>query len=214
MARINPDGTYSGRVGNVVYFSRGGKTFMKAYKKPAESNRPAQLIQRAKLTAASSFLGDFRKIIDLGYQGNDTHSSGYQEALEYHMKNTMRNITPEGAAKPKFEVDPELAKISKSQQPLSETCERIGNTVTISWDPTIGAEVNRHFDSLVLVSWQPGKRAAVDYHVGRRDEGTGTTVLSHDLNAPVHLWAFFMNQQKSNQKTKENVSESVYLGEF
>lgn len=216
MARLNPDGTYSGRAGNIVYYTRNGKTFMKEYKIPTDPKKPKQLSQRARMSAASSFISRFRKIIDIGFQGSDTNSSGYQEAMEYHMGNALRDVTPQGDEKPVFEVIIEDVKISRGliDPPVVDACEREGNKITVNWDPTLGNLINKLFDSLVIVAYTPEKGTFADYHVGRREQGTGTTMLPAKFNAPVHLWAFYLNQEKNQVKGKENVSGSVYLGEF
>ncbi|GEM_PF-1377869 len=216
MARVNKDGTISGRAGNVVYFTRGGVTYMKEYKKPHDPKRPMQLIQRAKVSAASAFLAGFRKILDTGYQGSETHKTGYMEALNYTVKNAMQDVTPEGSVKPVFEVAPEKLVVARGliTAPQIDVCQRIGDEINLNWDPKISGLINRHYDSLVLVMWQPGESAYADFVVGRRDQGAGRAKVDSKFDGPVHLWAFYVNQQKNQIKSKENVSDSVYLGEF
>ncbi|HLN52519.1 MAG TPA: DUF6266 family protein [Lentimicrobium sp.] len=216
MARINPDGTYSGKVGNVVYFRRNGKTFMKEYKKPTDPKKPSQMSQRAKLTVASGFLSGFRKIIDTGYQGTETHSTGYQEALEYHMEHALREITAAGSEKPDFEVSIDKVKLSRGliDTPQVDSCERAGNKILLNWVPTLGGIHNRLYDSLALVAYNQQTGVTVNYHVGCRDDGSGSTLLPDEFTEPVHLWVFYLNQEKNRQKHKQNVSGSIYLGEF
>ncbi len=216
MARVNPDGTLSGRTGNIVYYTRNGKTFTKEYKKPKDPRTPKQLNQRARLSAASAFLSDFRKIIDIGFQAPETKTTGYQEALEYHMENALQDITPEGSEEPLFGVIMEQVKLSRGfiDPPQIDACVREGNQLTLNWDPTLGGTNNRLFDSLAIVAYHPGEGTHIDYHVGRRDQSTGTTTLPNNFKQPVHLWALYLNQEKSQVKGKENVSGSVYLGEF
>lgn len=189
---------------------------MKEYKKPTDPRKPGQLIQRARVSAASAFLSGFRKIIDIGYQGSETYTMGYMEALDYHIKNALRDVTPEGAEKPVFMAIPEKVILSRGliEAPKIDVCERVGDKISLSWDPTLGPQTNRLYDSMVIVSWQSGENACVDYHAGCRDDGSGTTILPTEFTGKVHLWAFYMNQEKNRLKTKANISDSIYLGEF
>ncbi len=216
MARVNPDGTYSGRVGNIVYFTRNGKTFMKEYKIPRDPKLPKQMSQRALMSTASVFLSGFRKIINKSFQGSETHNSGYGEALQYNMANAFREVTLPDDEKPRFEVIIDKIKISRGliSPPVIDACERTGNKIVLNWDPTLGDLPNLPYDSMVIVAYDPDKGTFVDYHTGRRDQATGSTTLTDKFKGPVHLWAFYLNQEKNQVKGKENVSDSIYLGMF
>lgn len=216
MAKLNPDGSFSGKVGNHVYVRRHGKTYIKAYVKPADPKSQKQLAQRAMLSAASSFLAPFRQVIKTGYQGTEKWSTGYQEAVDYHIMNALINTTPQGDENPVFEIDINKVKLARGfiTAPVITSFEINENEISLMWYSSLGNEFNRDYDSLSVIAYDQSKQVSAHYHVGSRKAGEGSFKLSPELEGHVHLWAFFMNKQKDEKQGMECVSDSVYLGEI
>ncbi len=213
MAKLNPDGSFSGKVGNIVYVHRNGKTHIREYVKPNDPKTTKQLGQRAMFSMASKFLASFRAVIKSGYQGSVKWSSGYQEALDYHITNALVNVTPEGAGKQVFEVDFNKVKLARGfiDAPVITSLEINENEISLMWDNNLGN--NRDYDSMTIVAYDGSGEVRTNYHVGSRKAGGGSFALSSELTRPVHLWAFFLNDQKSGNQGMDCVSDSVYLGE-
>lgn len=213
MASINSDGSLHGKHGNSVYYKRKGKTIVRAYVPHKESKTLKQLNQRAKLKAASAWLKQFKKIINLGYQGPAEAVTPMNEAISWHVLNALLEITPSDSPEPVFKVDTEKAMLSRGtiEPPDIYTCIRTAQTLSLTWNNALGDVPNRLYDNLVLVAYIPGKRVYVDYFVGDRQTGEGTTILPDELDTEVYVWVFYLNGQKSVVAGKENVSDSVYL---
>jgi len=214
MATINPDGSYHGKHGNSVYYIRKGKKTVRTYVPKNPSSSPKQLIQRAKLRAVSSFLKPFKKVIGLGYQGPEDYSTPMNEAISWHIKLELLNITPPGSEEPVYELQPDEVKLSRGniEPPHLLSIARINNQLTLTWDNELGPVTNRANDNLALTAYTPGTPVFANYHVGTRDSGNGSATLPLEFTEPAYLWIFYWNGQKNTEPGKDNVSGSVYLG--
>lgn len=214
MATINNDGSFNGKHGNSVYYTRKGKKIVRTYVPHKPSFQPKQLIQRAKLRAVSSFLKPFKKVIGLGYQGPEGYSTPMNEAISWHIKLELLNVTPPDSEEPVYELQPEEVKLSRGniEPPHLLSISRINNQLTLTWDNALGPVPNRANDNLALTAYTPGTPVFANYHVGTRESGNGSATMPLEFTEAAHLWIFYWNGQKNNEPGRENVSDSVYLG--
>ncbi len=214
MARIYSDYPLSGKQGNIVYYNRNGKTFSRIFTKPKDPRTPEQLINRAKMRAAGSFLKLVKDVIRKGFQAPYTHTTPFLEAQSYLMANSLIPITPNNGKEYQFEVDLPRVKLAsgKINPPKITAINRNDHEILLSWDRSLGAVPNRLNDSMNLVGFISEKKALWFNDLGTRESGEGRVILPKLVNEPLHLWAFFSNEQKSMKPDKENVSDSVFLG--
>lgn len=216
MAIINSDGSLYGKHGNSVYYTRKGKKVVRSYVAHNPSSTPKQLKQRARFRAVSSFLKPFKKLINLGYQGQIGHDFPMNEAISYHLRQVLEDITPVSSDEPLFVLHPEQVRLSRGtiQSPEILTCSRVSNKISLTWISELGERTNRWNDIVALVAFIPGTLIFANYHVGEREAGNGSATLPLEMTEPAHTWVFFWNGQKSPTPGKENVSDSVYLGKI
>lgn len=214
MARVYSDYPLSGRQGNIVYFVRNGKTFSRIYKKPNDPRTPDQLINRAKMRAAGSFLKLMKDVIRRGFQSPDNHTTPFLEAQSYLMAEALTPITPTNGQEYQFEVNLPAVKLAsgKINPPDITSIQRNDSEILLSWDKSLGPVPNRFYDSMNLVGYISQKKALWYNDLGTRESGAGRAILPKGINEPVHFWAFFSNEQKSTKPDKVNVSDSIYLG--
>ncbi len=215
MARVYSEFPFSGRHGNIVYFTRNGKTFMKEYKEPKDPKTPNQLKSRARLRATGKFLKQFKNIIRKGYQAPVNYTSSYMEAQKYVLDNCLKPVgTPDDGNEYQFEIDIPSLKLSRGRitPPEINAIERNENELSLEWNKSLGPQPNRHYDSLNIVAYATGQNVIWLSDIGTRQDGAGKCHLPGTIQEPVHLWAFFSNEQKTMKPNQENISNSIYLG--
>jgi hypothetical protein len=213
MATIK-NGLLSGKLGNKVYYIRNGKSYVRIYVRGTPSNTYQQLLQRAKFGTTTRFLAKFRPVIKKGFQGSDFIGHEFTEAMQYHLTNALNQIPqPEGKI-PRFEIDINKVLLSRGTivKPEVLNCSREGRQITLTWNNNLGEITNRYHDVIVMVAYAEGLKPVANFNVGTRQEGAGIMTLPPEFLKPVHLWVFYHNAQRSNEPSKEYVSDSVYLG--
>lgn len=215
MARVLKDGSLSGRVGNLIYYQVNGVTFARTYSKGTNPNTPKQQIQRAKMKLVQQFLKQFRQVLLIGYQDSASVMRPYNEAVSYHFKHAMVPVSPE-AENPDFRIDLQLVKFTRGfiLTPQIYTCDRNINEITLTWNPKLLSDYNRHSDKLALIAYTPGMPPVIDFNIGLRMSGSGKLILPGEYTAPVHLWAFYHNSHGNARVGKEGVSDCCYLGQI
>ncbi len=217
MARVYSEFPLSGRHGNIVYFTRNGKTFMKEYHEPKDPKTENQLKSRARFRAAGKFLKQFKNVIRKGYQAPVNYTSSYMEAQKFILDNCLIPVEPPTDGNEfQFEIDIPSLKLSRGKitPPDIRKIERIENELSLEWDKSLGPPPNRHFDSLNIVAYVEGQKVVWLSDIGARQNGEGKGYLPQGINEIVHLWTFFSNEQKSMKSSQENISDSIYLGVF
>lgn len=211
---IIKDGLLSGRLGNKVYYVVDGKSCVRVYCKQKESNTYKQQVQRAKITAVTKFLSKFRTIFKIGYQDSNDKMSEFNQAIKFHYHNALNEISQPGGESPEFEIDINKVILSRGYivKPEVIDCSRDGRQINLTWDNKLGELTNRYHDVIVMVAYTDGLKAVADFNVGTRQVGHGAMVLPPEFLKPVHLWVFYHNAQRSNEASKDYVSDSVYLG--
>lgn len=217
MARVYSEFPLSGRHGNIVYFTRNGKTFMKEYHEPKDPKTENQLKSRARFRAAGKFLKQFKNVIRKGYQAPVNYTSSYMEAQKYVLDNCLLPVVPPtDGMEYQFEINIPLFKLSRGRiiPPEINLIERNENELSLKWVKSLGPQPNRYYDSLNIVAYVPGQKVVWLSDIGTRQTGAGKCLLPIEIKEPVHLWIFFSNEQKTMKPSQENISDSIYLGVF
>lgn len=217
MARFYSDFPLSGRHGNVVYFTRNGKTFMKEYKKPKDPKTTKQLSSRARLRAAVNFLKQFKEVIRRGYQAPLNYTLPFMEAQRFVIDSCLIPVDPPTDGNEfQFEIDIPTFKLSRGKitPPEITSIDRNGNELILTWNKSLGPPPNRLYDSMNVVAYLPGKKAVWLSDLGTRQSGEVKSTLPLEIGQPAHFWVFFSNEHKSVKPNQENTSYSVYLGVF
>jgi hypothetical protein len=219
MAKVSDDGSLSGRLGDLVYYKRNGKSYVRKFTQPKDPKLPAQKMQRAKLRTTIHCLKYFKDVLRIGFQNSAKTISPFFEAVKYHMQTEFKDITPPDQANEKLPVlmiKIENIKLARGHLSSPEilTCNRMGNVVSLTWNTNLGDPPNRHTDMLAMIAGMSGKKATTQFNTGARSIGFGEMKLPAGFNEVVHLWVFFWNGEKGSKPGEENVSDSVYLGVF
>lgn len=172
-----------------------------------------QQLQRTKMRVMHKFLSRFTMLINIGYQGADPDLGAYNEAARYHLSNAMADVTREGGT-PAFEIDYSRVKFARGfiHKPVISSCERTGQVISLTWNTRLSSDYNRYTDQLIVTAYMPGLEPVSELNTGQRRTGRGTFHLPPDYTDPVHLWCFYFNDRGDSRRSRENVSDSVYLG--
>lgn len=214
MAKVLPNGLFSGRVGNLIYYVVDGVQYAKIYKSPTDPKTKKQLRHRAMIRDNGKFFKQFKEVIDIGYQSAGTPLKIFNAVAKYHMEVAMEETTPSDSSEYSFRVIPEKVKLADGiiNEPEILKCQRNGQEIDLKWNPALGNMPNRFTDALAVVAYTEGETVHADFHAGIRKQGTSKVVLPSKYANPVHLWVFFWNGEKSPKPGKDKVSGSVYLG--
>lgn len=217
MARYYSDRMISGRLGNHVYCIRNGKTYVRAYVKRTRTSTLKQKFQQEKWRTTIKFLRQFTPILAVGYQ-NQYHKglSEFTRAFQYHLGNAVVECAGSTPEVPAFEMDLQKVRLAQGNinRPFIITCTRHDNTISLSWEDSLGDSRNRFFDQMVLVAYIPGLKVLSNFNIGTREGGSGTFTLPDDYSGKAHVWVFFYCGHKNSKRTQDNISDSLYLGEI
>lgn len=216
MARVYSEFPLSGRHGNIVYYRRNGKVFMRVVTDQVDPETDAQLIERAKFRAASKFVSKFTDVVRKGYQAPIKYSSAHLEAKQYCIEHSLKVGTPTEEYRFVFDIDLPRFKISRGQISVPDInfSERTGNKISLKWNTKLGRTPNKLYDNLNIVAYCPGKKILWINSIGTRATGQGEFMLPDRFDIQVHLWAFFSNEHNAISASQANISDSVYVGEF
>lgn len=203
MARMkrNPGEQVSGKLMNVVFYQRYGKSYVRAAPtKKQETYTEEQLLYRQRLSKASGLWRSLKseqisKIWNLAAEGMNNYA--------WFMKANMPALAMDGTL-----IDAKLIKVSDGKLPLPRDlkAERMPGdeyTITVSWqnDPHTNAE--RLKDELWAMSYAGGKFSAIiSTHLKRGDQQGTFTLPAKPANAS-HVFLFMVS------KNGEGYSESV-----
>ena len=221
MAIHYPDGSMSGRLGNIVFYKVNGKTRSRLIAANfKESNKVSQLYNKLSMGVVSRFVAKNSAVINIGYQGP---AKGYpvQEAISAIWKSAIvlpdipmdAKVTKNPASYPVPTLDYSRIAISRGLISLPEFTEisLTGNTLTLSWPAAVPSRASSREDQLTgLICSEEGKSAPF-YDIGKRSSGTGTIKIPGILQGRLHAWFFWCNPYKNPEPSPENVSGSVYV---
>lgn len=209
MAKKSGNGA-SGRIGNVIHYTRKGVKCMRII--PAHVSNPrsaAQTNQRNKLGMSSRFLKSLNRFILTGYQATELDTPA-NEARQHLMRDCF-DITDNGPV-----LDYSRISIARGLIPAPVDCTmtKTGNSTLISWTPMRGS---RSADIKVMIAMyideeKEGISQMLSNVAYQKDGSCNVPVPIH--SKPVHVWMFFSNADLYPYEHIKKVSNSVYLGEI
>jgi hypothetical protein len=192
----------SGKLMNVVFYQRYGKSYVRAAPKKRESYTQEQVLYRQRISKASALWRSLK---------SEETSTIWNTAAElmngyaWFMKANLPAFEMDGSL-----IDPKLIKVSDGKLPMPQNlkAERMPDdpfTVEVSWqnDPHCNAE--RLKDELMALSYADGKFSRHIVTGLKRSDLQGTFTLSAK---PVHATHLFLFLTSGN---KEQYSESMSL---
>lgn len=203
MARMkrNPGELVSGKLMNVVFYQRYGKSYVRAAPtKKQESWTEEQLLYRQRLSKASGLWRSVKseqisRIWNLAAQGMNNYA--------WFLKANMPALAMDGTL-----IDAKLIKVSDGKLPLPQNlkAERMpgdDSTVVVSWqnDPHTNAE--RLKDELMAMSYAGGKFSAIISTNLKRNDLQGSFTLPAKPAKSSHVFLFMVS------KNGEGYSESM-----
>ncbi|MEB2778494.1 DUF6266 family protein [Algoriphagus sp. D3-2-R+10] len=155
-------GKISGKLGNMVFYERNGKTVIKSL--PSKSSTPPsakQLYQRAAFKIGQQFLTPLRAELEIGFAKSSLAlSQGFNRALSVILKTAILN---EGGNPVLY---PEKVKISEGdllgvEIPAAQWIG--GNLLEIAWVPNAFMGHAKEADRLFVVAYDPdsGRKWAI-----------------------------------------------------
>ncbi|MCW3805010.1 DUF6266 family protein [Plebeiibacterium marinum] len=188
-------GPGSGKVGNLVMFSRYGVNILRTVPKRKPKKTPGRLAQRQKMGLVHEFLRPAKIIIHKTFKNEVPTRSPYQAAQSYHLKHAIAGEYPNQY------IDMQKALVSHGDIPLPENISFSVSDegIHLSWDPYFDSPKAANSDSLVFM-WRYRQSYMVDHMpVGVR-RATGEFLwnkFTTDNISDYTIWIAFRNWRET-----------------
>jgi hypothetical protein len=192
----------SGRLLNVVFYQRYGKSYVRAAPKKRESYTDEQVLYRQRLSMASALWRSLKsEEISRIWNSAAELMNGYA----WFMKANMPALAMDGTL-----IDPKLIKVSDGKLPLPQQlkAERMPgdeSTVVVSWQNDAHSNRERLKDELWAISYADGKFSRIITTGLKRGDQQGSFTLPAK---PANASHVFLLMTSTN---KEQYSESMCL---
>ncbi len=200
-ARNGANGSVSGKVGSVVYYSMYGKDYVRSLPDIRKDKpSPAKLRQRQRLSLVTAFLQPFKNLVRITFAHNTVGRSPYHTAQSLNMKNAIS-----GDEYPNQSIDFSKVFLSSGslELPREFSVKRNDNGLFFEWD---GFE-NGSLDTLVVVLFNKHTNYA-EYQFTGIAKYKKSFLWDVDLNdEEVAVWIAFRKLDETD------MSNSLYLGE-
>jgi hypothetical protein len=216
MASVNdsPGGTFNGKVGGLVYYQVGGKTYVrqapsKQSKAKKEKETDLQQLNRSKMTLTQRHLKSLKYSIAFGFQNlTEGAKRPFHACVSYTLLNAF--ISEDKY----FVLDPSLFKISKGNllPPQHAKAKKTDQGVLITWQNNSHVSNSKPWDKAFIVLHNPEEMTSelVIFGNDRSSESHPFPLSVNSLKDKWHVYlAFSQEQPKSGEIL---LSDSVYLG--
>lgn len=204
----------SGRVGELVFYQVGGKTYTRrrpGKQSKATKAKTSQLKRQSQsvMSQTHAFLKNLTHILRFGYQNHiDGASRPYHAAVSYTTKNSFKF---KGNAKV---LDISLVKLSRGTLlgPQDPRAERVADGVEFTWTDNSEQGSSKSSDQAFVVLLNSGENGTVWEFMGSR-RASGKHILSLSSQSSAIQWHAWLAFSQENPWTKKRtLSDSVYLG--
>lgn len=194
----------SGKMGNMVFFSRNGKQLFRSYVVPRNPQTPAQIANRKKFTLASKIVSPLFDAMKRGH----SHTKVLFGSL---CGRVMREVIT--GESPNFRVNYSRLTIAEGAltppRNVSFHFDSLTRQVRITWDSTLTLEedVGSPADQVTIVCFHESASPAVRTHLaGKRSTGESRFQLPEEWD-PTHLhcWIYFTSYNGVQH------SQSIYV---
>lgn len=207
MAIIN-GGRLQGKVGSLIYYTRGGKTYARAV--PKSSTKPpteAQLAQRRRMKVAMQFLSPLTPVLEITYRSASgrLNKTGLNMAVAQALSCAMAGQYPD------FYIDPSLVQVSRG---TIQTLRRVSlqldtaGIFTLQWVPEHESPmVDKNVPVVLLLYNQTRGVTELSNEKTMRSDGELTMQVSDEmLRGDVHAYALVLD------RVGHNASPSHFVG--
>ena len=208
MARVigGVNGTVSGKVGNVIYYSSNGGDYIRSLPKKRRNlpPTPKQILQRARFAAVQQWLKPIIPLIRAGFREYAPRQTAHNSAMSYNLQHALI-MDGDG-----FEVNPEAFAFSIGLLPGVEQASMVqeGDQVHFHWQVNDEIPTENIFDRTLLLLYRPGSELS-KFHIygNERHQLTDSLCIKDFKSGEIcHGYLAFISTEG------QQVSNSVYLG--
>ena len=204
------NGPVRGKVGNLVYYERDGKTFVRT--KPRKRGKKRTEGEKNNTTGfakVQEWMKPIAPFIKIGFKDYGVSKVPYKSAVSYALNNAIQGTYPN-----QF-VDPSLVRVTGGDLPMPEWANFVleeAGIVRFNWDKG-NLDSKRSKDQAMLLVYSPTTksknqtaRMAKVNEAFRRDGTDIALVQPARYDQEFHLYLGFVNSERTQQ------SHSQYLG--
>lgn len=208
MARVigGVNGTVSGKVGNVIYYSSNGGNYMRSLPNKKRNIPPTskQIMQRARFSTVQQWLKPIIPLVRTGFRDYAPRQTGHNSAMSYNLQHAM--ITDGDG----FEVNPEAFSFSIGLLPGVEQTNMVqdGDKVHFHWQMSGNIPSDNQLDRTMLLLYRPGSETSnfLIYGNERWQLTDSLSIKEFKTGDICHGYIAFISTET------QQVSNSVYLG--
>ncbi len=198
MARLKEGilGPGSGKVGNIVMYSRYGVNIIRCVPNKKPKQTPARLAQRQKMGLVHDFLRPAKELLHKSFRNDVRTRSPYQAAQSYHLKNAIAGEYPD-----QF-IDMSKALVSKGDIPLPNSISFTASIegVRITWDKKLTSPNGSNSDMLIMM-WKNNINEYVDHIAVGATRSDGEFLWNKINSENLHkttIWIAFRNREETD----------------
>lgn len=208
MARVigGVNGTVSGKVGNVIYYSSNGGDYIRSLpeRKRNLPPTPKQIRQRARFAAVQQWLKPIIPLIRTGFRDYAPRQTPHNSAMSYNLQHAL---IAEGEG---FEVNPEAFAFSIGLLPGVAEARMVqdGDKVHFHWEVDDNISFKNELDRSMLLLYRPGSEVSKFLIYGNERIQLTDSLCIRGFNPGdiCHGYLAFISAED------QQVSNSVYLG--
>ena len=193
-------GTTSGKLAHLVFFEKGGKTFVRlAPKKKQGTGTNKQVEARKKFALMKSFLSKTNGFIQKGFTSDSPKKITVAtiEAFRVNLKNAFKG---KGET---LQIDYEKIVLTRGKLSAPSDLRVVlkGNELQLNWIVTNYDKSNRPEDRLSVLVFSLKNELLLQFDwIARREELLATLEIPQEiLDTEMYLWAVFENQTKMGE---------------
>ena len=216
MASVNDSsgGTFNGKVGGLVYYQVGGKTYVrqappKQTKAKKEKTSELKMLYQSKMTLTQRHLKSLTTAIAFGFQN---YAVGAKRPFHACVSYTLLNGFLEDGKS--FALDPSLFKISRGNllQPHNPKAEKTEDGILVTWDNNSYVSNSKPWDKAFIVLHNPEEMIS-EYVIFGNDRSSESHLFPLSVNSLKGKWHVYLAFNQEQTKSGEMLlSDSVYLG--
>ncbi len=208
MARVigGVNGTVSGKVGNVIYYSSNGGNYVRSLPEKKRNIPPTskQIMQRARFSTVQQWLRPIIPLIRTGFRDYAPRQTGHNSAMSYNLQHALI------ANGDSFEINPEAFAFSIGLLPSVEQTSMVqdGDKVHFHWRMADNTSSDNQLDRTMLLLYRPGSLIS-NFLIYGNERWELTDFLSIKEFKPGDICHGYLAFISAND---QQVSNSVYLG--
>ncbi|GGH01365.1 hypothetical protein GCM10007415_41840 [Parapedobacter pyrenivorans] len=199
-------GFLHGKVGNLIYYTRNGVSYVRSVPKPRTTPpTPAQLAQQLRMKRAMEFLAPLAPVLENSFKPANRHvRSGLNWATKQVLLDAIAGEYPD------LYVDPGQVKVSWGGLPRLRNPELsldASGLFTLHWIPGSSPFIDNNEPVFLLIYNETQRRVVVSEGLACRGDGQLTLQVAPEiLRGKVHGYGFLVD------RSRRSASESVFLG--